>query len=131
MSEYFPGSRQPIPGSPAGPRDLLGGLEGKPFTISGKEVELFSISQLAEVLNRKPVTLRLWEQKGFLPKATYVKPGKDKDPRGRRRLYSREQVLALVQIAEEEGILFDLHKQISKTQFRAKALHAFREIASH
>jgi hypothetical protein len=117
-------------GSPAGLRDLLGGLSGKTFTIAGKEVELFSISELAEALNRKPVTLRKWEQKGIIPKATFVKPGANQDPRGRRRLYSREQVLALVRLADEEGILHDLHKQVTKTQFRAKAWAAFREIAS-
>jgi hypothetical protein len=130
VSEFFPGSRQPITGSPAGLRDLLGGLSGKTFTIAGKEVELFSISELAEVLNRKPVTLRKWEQKGIIPKATFVKPGANQDPRGRRRLYSREQVLALVRLADEEGILHDLHKQVTKTQFRTKAWAAFREIAS-
>jgi hypothetical protein len=39
-------------------------------------------------------------------------------------------VLALVRLADEEGILHDLHKQVTKTQFRTKAWAAFREIAS-
>lgn len=125
---FFPGSRQRIT-PPSGPPDPLGGLEGKTYTIAGKEVELFSISQLAEALNRKPVAIRKWEHEGVIPKATFVKPGKDGDPRGRRRLYSREQVEAVVRIAGEEGILNDKHRQISKTQFQARVLAAFREIA--
>lgn len=105
-------------------------MEGKPFEIGGKSVELFTISQLAEVLNRRPVTIRTWEQKGIIPRATFVKPGINKDPRGRRRLYSRQQVEALVAIADEEGLLVDVHKQISKTQFQAKALSAFKRISN-
>ena len=126
---YFPGSRQPIT-PPGGLRDPLAGLVGKKFTIGGREIELFGISELADALNRKPVTIRKWEREGHIPNATYTKPGINKDPRGRRRLYSRAQIEALVKIAQEEGILHDLHKQISKTNFQAKALNAFRQIAS-
>lgn len=126
--DYFPGSRQPVT-PPAGLRSPLDGHVGKTFTIGGREVELFTISQLAYYLNRKPVTIRKWEQDGVIPKATFVKPGANQDPRGRRRLYSRAQVEALVRIAGEEGILHDLHKQVSRTQFKAKVLSAFRQIA--
>ena len=125
---YFPGSRQPII-PPAGPPDLLRGVTGKTFSIGGRQTELFTITQLAQVLNRKPVTIRKWEQQGYIPKATFVKPGANQDPRGRRRLYSRAQVEALVRVAQEEGILGDLHKQVSRTQFQDKALAAFKQIA--
>lgn len=125
---FFPGSRQPLTGPPGLP-DPLRGLEGRQFPVGNGTVELFTISQLAEALNRRPVTIRTWEQKGIIPKATYVKPGINKDPRGRRRLYSRAQVEALVTIAAEEGLLADVHKQISKTQFQRKALDAFKKIA--
>lgn len=126
---YFPGSRQPI--SPiSGPRDPLGGRKGKEFTINHKTVELFTISDVAELLNRRPVTIRKWEEKGIIPKATFAKPGANKDPRGRRRLYSREQVTALVQIAEAEGILHNPHAQISQTNFKAKVLAEFKRLAA-
>lgn len=128
MTEYFPGSRQEI-SAPPGPPDVLAGETGRMFTIGGREVELFSIGQLAAALNRAPATIRKWEQDGVIPKATYTKPGANQSPNGRRRLYSREQIEALVRIAQEEGILLDLHRQITKTQFKAKALHAFRQIA--
>jgi hypothetical protein len=128
MTDFFPGSRQPV--TPvAGFRDLLDGEAGKTYTIGGREVELFTISQLAALLNRRPVTIRKWESEGHIPRATYAKPGKNKDVRGRRRLYSREQVEALVSIAEEEKILHDLHKQISRTKFGPKSLAAFKRLA--
>jgi hypothetical protein len=129
VAEYFPGSSRPIAPAP-GPRDLLAGAEGKTFTIGGKPVELFTISQVAELLNRKPVTLRKWEERGVVPRATFAKPGANGDKRGRRRLYSRAQVEALVRIAEEEKILLDPHAHIGKTHFQAKVWAAFKEIAN-
>lgn len=127
--DYYPGSNQQV-APVAGLRDVLADYEGAVFKIKGKEVELFTISQLASVLNRKPGTIRRWELEKVIPKATYVKPGADQDPRGRRRLYSREQVLAVHQAAGEEGILTDMHKQVSKTEFSHKVWAAFRRLAS-
>jgi hypothetical protein len=129
VAEYFPGSRLPVT-PPSGPPDILRGREGKTYSIGGKDIELFTISQVAFFLNRKPVTIRKWEQEGTIPKATFVKPGANSDPRGRRRLYSRAQIEALIQVAHEEGILTDLHRQISKTQFKVKTWDAFKRIAS-
>jgi hypothetical protein len=126
---YFPGSRQPI--TPvAGAKDILAGRKGKEFTIGGKPVELFTISQLAYFLNRKPVTIRKWEEKGVVPPATFAKPGAGGDPRGRRRLYSRAQVEAMVTIAEAEGILNNPHAQIGQTQFKAKVWAEFKRLAA-
>lgn len=126
---FFPGSRHPITPPPGLP-DSLRGEKGKQYTINGKVVELFTISQLASLLGRKPVTIRKWEEKGVIPKATYAKPGANKDPRGRRRLYSKNQVEAMVSAAQEEGILHDPHAQISKTKFQAKVWQSFKEIAN-
>lgn len=125
---YFPGSRVPIT-PPAGPPDLLKIPEGKKFSIGGKDIELLTISQLAEALGRKPVTIRKWEAEKVIPKATYKKPGANKDVRGSRRLYSKEQVEALVRIAAEEKILHDKNRQVGRTQFTAKVFQAFRELA--
>jgi hypothetical protein len=128
VTEYFPGSRQVV--TPlVGPPDPLAGVTGRVFTIQGVETELFSITDLASALNRKPVTIRKWEAEGHIPKATFSKPGANRDVRGRRRLYSRPQVEALVRIAGEEKILHDLHKRISSTQFKVKAFDAFRQLA--
>lgn len=126
---YFPGSRQPL--TPvAGLKDLLGGRTGKTYTINGKPVELFTISDVAEVLNRKPVTIRKWEERKVIPPATFAKPGAGGDKRGRRRLYSRAQVEALVTIADAEGILHNPHAQISQTNFKAKVWAEFKRLAA-
>ena len=109
---------------------MLEGEEGKTYTIAGREVELFTISQMAKALRRQPVTIRKWERERKFPSATFSKPGAGGDKRGRRRLYSREQVEAAVRIAAEEKILYDLHKQLSTTHFTAKVFAAFRELAA-
>ncbi len=128
-ARFFPGSLQPIVAAP-GLRDPLDGLTGRLYKIKGNDVELFTITELSQALNRQPVTIRKWETKGILPKATFTKPGAGGDPRGRRRLYSRAQVEALVQIATEEKVLHDLHRQVTRTQFKTKALAAFKRIAT-
>lgn len=102
---------------------------GKEYVIGGKQVRLFTIGELSQVLNRKPVTIRKWERTGQIPKATFVKPGANQDPRGRRRLYSKAQVEALLRVATEEKILYNLNLQISRTRFRDKVFAAFRELA--
>jgi len=72
--------------------------------VVGKEREtkkMFTIGALSEALGNKPVTVRSWELKGWLPEATYrtPKPKGEQVPgkaiRG-KRLYSEDQVLFLV-----------------------------------
>lgn len=91
-------------------------------------MELFGIGEVAEVLQRSPVTLRKWERNGVIPKATFSKPGANQDPRGRRRLYSRAQVEALQRIAMEEQILYNPNAKISLSSFSTKVWQAFRDL---
>ena len=72
--------------------------------LVGKEREpkkMYTIGALSEALGNKPVTVRSWESKRWLPEATYrtPKPKGEQVPgkaiRG-KRLYSEEQVLFLV-----------------------------------
>jgi hypothetical protein len=63
----------------------------------GEEVELYSIGVLAEKLGRTPEAIRQWEQAGVLPPALF----KDKN---KYRLYSAEQIDAIIKCAEECGI---------------------------
>ena len=127
MTEFFPGSRLRVT-PPAGIPDEHQIPRGKIFTIRGVEIELLSISDLAKALRRDPVTIRKWERKRYIPPATYVKSGVNGDVRGRRRLYSRAQVEAMVRIAAEEKILYDEHKHISRTRFTTKVFAAFKEL---
>lgn len=104
--------------------------DAKPFIflMKGKETEFFSIGQLGKALGgRSPNTLRKWEREGIIGKSPYVKPSSD--PRGRRRMYTREMVEGLVKIAREEGILLpDKGKRLSDTNFSMKALELFRRL---
>lgn len=75
---------------------------GKVYISGGKEVVFFPIGALALALDRRPVTIRSWEDKGWLPKPKFR--GKAMGY-GRRRLYTHEQVSGVVAAAERAGIL--------------------------
>jgi hypothetical protein len=78
FEEYYPGSkrkrRQPVVkdkevSKKASEEDSL-----KPVLKTlpnGKTLELYSAGALASALNRPLVTLRLWERKGYIPRAPY------------------------------------------------------------
>lgn len=82
------------------------------YLIKGVEKEFFTISGLACALNKSVVTIRSWENKGLLPKSPYRSP---KPRRGGipntsvkgRRLWTRDQILGTMQIAREEGVIFN------------------------
>jgi hypothetical protein len=99
------------------------------YTVGGVETEFFTLGQLAKALSRQPVTIRKWEREGVIPKSTFQSPGKDDDPRGRRRLYTREQVEGIVRIAHEEGVLVSHQKPIKGTQFTARVIDLFKRLA--
>lgn len=98
------------------------------FKVRGVEMELFTIGQLGRALgDRSPNTLRAWEKEGIIPKSPYVKPSTD--PRGRRRLYSRDMVEGMMRIAREEGVLWP-HKgvKLSATQFQPRVRLLFQKL---
>ena len=106
LESYYPGSRErrqtvPVPPAPV-VEDELG--PGKVYVVDGREVEFYTIGQLAAALGRKPGTLRKWEAEGHLPPSGYLKPSND--PRGIRRLYTKQQVLGIVQIAKDTGVMY-------------------------
>jgi len=77
--------------------DRFNGARSKTFVVKGEERTFFTVGELAKALNRKPVTIRSWESRGWIPKANYRTP----TPRGQQipgkpvkgsRLYSLEQV---------------------------------------
>ena len=65
--------------------------------INGEEVNLFYIERLASELGRTPQTIRKWEVSGILPKPIF------RDKLG-RRLYSLEQIDAIVECAEKSNV---------------------------
>lgn len=107
--DKIPGSKQPrrVDNSVAENRraKLLGesnGWDANPIvkSLGGVETEVFTISALAEALEKKVVTIRLWEKKGYIPIAPYRL--RSKTLQGKKvngnRVYTRE----LIEIAIEE-----------------------------
>lgn len=101
--------------------DRFNGARSKTYIINGETKVFFTIGELAKALGRRPVTIRMWESRGWLPKATYRTPKPkgvqipDKSVQG-RRLYSLEQVTFLVEAFETYGFSTDNPKW---DQFRA------------
>lgn len=132
LNKFFPGSTTPlnIESIKRIEEDKSADWDLNPliFTVRGKEMQFFPIGALALALgNRSTNTLRAWEKEGKLPKSVYVKPSKD--PRGRRRMYTRAMVEGLVKIAKEEGVwLPDKGKKLSMTQFTARAVELFKTL---
>lgn len=114
---HYPGSRPPrsrkAHEQPA-PAPVDDGWDSKPKIIKrkGVDTEFFTIGDLARALGRKQVTIRSWEDKGWLPKARFRTPvpkrsaleKENKKPAG-RRLYTRHQVDVIIKAAHETGVM--------------------------
>ena len=114
LEEYYPGSkrkrRAPDPNAKKREASTPGTWESTPQVKTlpnGKVLELFSAGAMALALNRPLVTLRLWERKGYIPRAPYrlksmmvngvKKPG--------WRMYSKAIVEATIESFQSRGLL--------------------------
>lgn len=86
---------------------------------NGEEIELFYIGTLASSLGRTPACIRKWEISGVIPDPLF------KDNR-HRRLYSQEQIDAIVHCAERAKI--KQGSSISRTSFTKWCYQALDEI---
>lgn len=127
----YPGSRQTRRGvretsvSKSEPEeddtDPLSGEEPRMMEVRGEMREFFPIGALARALKREVQSIRVWERKNYLPEATYRSPGRKQD-----RLYTRRQILGLVALAEEEGLMDpSKKKRIDQTKFPERARNLF------
>ena len=66
-------------------------------------VEYFTSGQLAQAIDRSPITMRAWEREGVLPKARFRTA--NRNAKKAKRLYTRAQVEGVVRIAQEEGLM--------------------------
>lgn len=137
MSMTYPGSKmrqksygpnyKPPPLPDDSPVDLG---DPKTFSVNGVDTDLYQMGSLSAALNRQPVTIRKWEAEGIIPQPTYLTGGHD--TRAKRRLYTKDQLLGLRKIAEEEGILYPSGngkwKPVEQTDFRRKALELFKQL---
>ncbi len=135
-TEYYPGSKKPLIRHPNRTENTPkffdnSGWDAKPLKvkIGGVEHEMFTLGNLAQALGRKSVTLRKWEADRVIPKATFLKKGREGDPRGNRRLYSRPQVEGILRIAIEERLMEGDNRSISATTFTSKVFDLFRSLS--
>lgn len=101
----FPGKTPPKNRAGGKSRPLaeeeLNGARGKVYRIKGEDIELFTVGELARAIGRRPVTVREWERRGWIPKSNYRTPAPKAPqipgkPAKGRRLYTRDQVEFLV-----------------------------------
>jgi hypothetical protein len=130
LDEFYPGSkkkRRPI--NPEVERKKrqakdLEAWDAKPQikTLgSGNKVELFSAGTFGNALGRPLVTIRLWERKGYIPRAPYrlksiIVDGKKKPG---WRMYSRAMIESAIESFQSRGLLeapridWDRHPDLS------------------
>ena len=111
--------------------DLSLGQPFKVISIKGTPTEFYLIGALAKALNRTPQTLRYWQELGVIPRGYSTNVSRTKDRRGRRRVFTREQIVGLVEIAAKEGLLDDKNKQVFRTEFPERAQELFEELKQH
>ena len=88
---------------------LKNGWDEKPImkTLGGKETEVFTLSALAHALEKSLVTIRLWERKGYIPRAPYRLRAKTLQGKktGGNRVYTRSLIEATVEEFAKRGLL--------------------------
>lgn len=131
MVEFYPGSKTPIETfeEPEYLNDGFGfeaWLPEEPYDygIPGDpRAELYTIGALASVLGRSPVTIRAWEDKGWIPMPQWTNSYSSVN--ARRRLYTREQLESMFRIAAEEGMFSG--RPITKTNFTERVIRQWAE----
>lgn len=129
--EFYPGTHRPIVrhpnrAEPKKPDPSRWDSHSVMLRVGGEPREFFTIGNLAQALDRKPNTIRMWERKGWIPKATYRKPGQTEN--GVRRLYTRAQIEGLLRIATEEGLMKGENCSVTATNFTERAFALFKEL---
>lgn len=94
-------------------------------TVDGVEWTFHTIGALAQALGKKPVTIKMYLMKGYIPEPSWRQPGFiEAFGSAGVRLWTREQIDSIVRIAKEEGIINDTRiKAMKDTNFAAR-VHA-------
>lgn len=137
--ETYPGSKQRRHGGNdrlephlESVEDPLEGFPSTVYNVGNVATRFWGIGVLAHLLGRKPGTIRKWENDKVIPKAEFQISNDDKDPRSRRRLYTRSQIMGIWRIAMDEGLLDTngsgmAHKHISGTSFSIRVWDGWPE----
>jgi len=111
--EYIPGSkrkrREEDPKVSRRKHGESNGWDSNPIikTLGGKETEVFTIGALAQALEKTIVTIRLWERKGYIPRAPYRLRSKTVKGQktGGNRVYTRHLIESAVEEFSKRGLL--------------------------
>lgn len=112
--------------------DPLAGFPSTVYNVGNVSTRFWGIGVLAQLLGRKTGTIRKWEHDKVIPEARFQVANDDKDPRSRRRLYTRDEIMGIWRIAREEGLLDtngfpSAHRHISSTKFSERVWEAWSE----
>jgi hypothetical protein len=111
--EYIPGSKQKRRDlDPKVSRRKSGesnGWDANPIikTLGGVETEVFTIGALAQALEKSIVSVRLWERKGYIPRAPYRLRSKTLKGQktGGNRVYTRALIETTLEEFSKRGLL--------------------------
>ena len=111
--EYIPGSKRKRrePDQKVSRRKVgeSNGWDETPIikTLGGKETEVFTIGALAHALEKSIVSVRLWERKGYIPRAPYRLRSKTLKGQktGGNRVYTRALIEVTIEEFSKRGLL--------------------------
>jgi hypothetical protein len=135
--EYIPGSKQkrrePDTTVSRRSRGESNGWDSNPIkkVLGGQETEVFTIGALAVALEKQIVTIRLWERKGYLPRAPYRLRSKTLKGQktGGNRVYTRALIEAAIEEFSNRGLLGSARVEWSQHEDLTDALvKRWREI---
>lgn len=111
--DYLPGSKRKRKGLEFNTKRRssteTNGWDANPVlkTLGGQEVEVFTIGSLALALEKQIVTIRLWERKGYIPRAPYRLRSKTLKGQktGGNRVYTRDLIESAIEEFSKRGLL--------------------------
>lgn len=138
--EYVPGSkkkrREPDPKVSRRKAGESNGWDETPIikTLGGQEVEVFTISALAHALEKSIVSVRLWERKGYIPRAPYRLRAKtlNSQKTGGNRVYTRALIESTIEEFAKRGLLGSARVEWNQQEDLTDALvKRWKEITSN
>lgn len=92
--------------------------------LGGQEVEVFTISALAEALGKTVVSIRLWEKRGYIPIAPYRLRSKSLNGKkvNGNRVYTRELIEITIEEFQKRNVLHSERVEWSKLGDLTEAL---------
>lgn len=85
-------------------------------SFKGKDLEMFTVGAFAQALDKKIVTIRLWERKGYIPFAPFRLRSKQLNGEkvNGNRAYTRELIEIAIEEFERRGLLGSARVEWSK-----------------